>query len=94
MIEIQLSEQAPKIAETISKRLHRIKNKENCSLGLQLSYRENSTIFDLNKVQLINFDDYYIEIQQINNSSCYLNYVEILEYFIMPTEDIIGSEYL
>ena len=94
IIEIHTDINAPKIGTVLAERIKDIENINECILGIQLSYHENSTLFYLNKICCINFDEYYIEIRQTNNSSCYLDYNEILEYFIVHNEDLFDRDYL
>lgn len=91
---IELHPRAPEITLNISKKLENIQNTEECAFLVKLSYYDNNTLFYLNRIDTINFDEYYIEIRQKNNSVCYLNYDLIQEYSIIPTEDIIDEGYI
>ena len=94
-MEVSLNPRAPEVTLKVQETLRNIENIEDCVLILQLSYHETSTLFYLEKVKLINFDEYYLEITQTNGSACYLNYNYILEYCIVPKDDLLdfGADY-
>lgn len=85
---------APKIANTIGERLNQIKDHTDIVFGVQLSYHDHTTLFYLEKVVMINFDESYIGIIQTNNSTCYLSYNEIYEYFIINKDDVFDGDYI
>ena len=56
-------------------------------LSLQLDYRENSTCIYLDKVECVNFEEYWLSITLKNNSKMYFNYINILEYSIVNAKE-------
>jgi len=80
---------APDIALKIKDTIDRLKSPEKFVLSLQLDYRDNNTLFYLNKVNQINFDKNWIEIEQKNNSHAFLDYRFILEYCVINAEDVL-----
>ena len=82
--------EAPKVAEKIEKVVNELDKPDDYALSLQLSYRDNNTIFYLDKVESINFSKDYLMIKQKNNTHSFFYYENILEYGVINTEDIIN----
>ena len=93
---VKLHPEAPDIALKLEERLNNIENIEDCVLVIQLSYREANTLFYLEKIDYINFEEYFIEIVQMNNNVCFLDYTQILEYAILNADDLmdLGVDYV
>ena len=88
-MEIEFNIRAPEISLKIKESLETLLDEvENCIMVVQLDYRDNNTNFYLNKIQCINFDEYWMEITYKNNSKMFLNYVNILEYSIVNGEEL------
>ena len=87
-MNINLNPRAPEITLPLTEQLRNIENITEIAFVVKVSYHESHTIFYLKKVKSISFEEYYIEIQQNNNSVCYLNYDYIQEYSIINTDDI------
>ena len=77
------------IGYQIKEKLEGITELENYVLSLQLDYRENNTLFYLEKINEIIFEKDMLIINQKNNTTVYLFYDFILEYCIIKSEDII-----
>lgn len=56
--------------------------------AIQLSYRENHTIYHLKDISTINFRENYIEIRHSNGSCNYFSYDDIREYHIINADDL------
>lgn len=89
MLTTKLHIHSPSIALNLEELIGRIENLEDCILVIQLDYRDTNTIFNLDKVSYINFDEDYIEIRQENNNTTFLYYQNILEYNILNTNDLL-----
>lgn len=88
-MEIKFNIRAPEISLKIKESLETLLDEvENFIMIVQLDYRDNNTNFYLNKIQCINFDEYWMEITYKNNSKMFLNYVNILEYSIVNGEEL------
>lgn len=93
-VKIDIRTGAPDIAHKIYAKLVGLDfiELESTSLVIQLTYRENHSIFYLNRLSKLIFDEFFIEIEQENGSVSYLNYEEILEYNIININDLIEWE--
>lgn len=83
---------APKIGEELTKTIEGLKNQHDYVLALQLNYRENTTIFNLNELDKIIFKEDLVEIVYKNNTHVFFSYINILEYCIINKEDVIELE--
>lgn len=88
-MEVELNPRAPEITLMLSEKLKNIENTDDVAFVIKLSYYDANTVFYLKKMEKINFDEYYLEIIQKNNTSCYLDYNFIQEYNIIAAEDVI-----
>ena len=88
MINITTHFKAPLLALNIKDSIDHINNTDEYAFAIQLNYRENHTIYYLKKIQTINFDENFLEIQHKNGSSNYYNYNDISEYHIINADDI------
>jgi hypothetical protein len=91
MINVTSNLYAPNISDYIKKQIDGLNHPENYVLSLQLSYKDNNTIFYLKKVKSINFNQDYLEIEQENNNHAFFDYNYILEYCVINAEDVIDS---
>lgn len=89
MIKIEMSPNAPKIAQKIKDNIEALNNVENYVLSLQLDYRDNNTLFYFKKVTKLNFAKEWLEIVQSNNSHAFFDYKHILEYCVINAEDVL-----
>ena len=92
MVNIEIKLNAPEIGYKIEECINKLDSPENHVLSLQLDYRDNNTIFYLKKIDLIKFEEEWLEIKQENNSHAFFDYNNILEYCIINAEDIIDLE--
>lgn len=92
LITIKIHPHAPPIADKLKEDIENILNTDDVALGIQLSYHEHHDLFYLKKISLIYFNMDYLEIRHKNNTVCYLDYNEILEYCILNAEDLLERE--
>lgn len=79
---------APLLALNIKDSIDTIEKPEDYIFVIQLNYRENHTIYHLNKISAINFEENFIEIKHLNGSTNYYNYNDISEYHILNVDDL------
>lgn len=83
-MKIEFNIRAPEISLKIKESLETLLDEvENYLLIVQLNYRDNNTNFQLNELDIINFDEYWIELTYKTGSKMFLNYENILEYSIV-----------
>lgn len=80
---------APPIGEEIKNIIEGLSDVNNFVLSLQLDYRDNNTIFYLNRVQLIEFKTDMLHISQEEKSHVYISYGNIVEYAVINAEDVL-----
>lgn len=83
IIKIKFHVKAPDITLNLKESLELLDNPNDFLLSLQLDYRENNTPIYLNKVDCINFEEYWLTVTLKNHSKMYFNYINILEYSII-----------
>ena len=92
MINIHTHYNAPLLALNIKDHLTGLTTNTNnirdYLFAIQLNYRENHTIYHLNKISAINFEENFIEIKHLNGSTNYYNYNDISEYHIINADDL------
>ena len=88
MIAITNHFKAPMLALNIKDNMESIDNTNDYIFALQLSYRENHTIYYLKNISAINFEENFIEIKHVNGSCNYYNYKDISEYHIINADDL------
>jgi len=79
---------APLIASYIEESISKIDNTDNYAFAIQLSYRENHTIYYLDKINSINFERNFLRIEHNNGSCNYYDYDEINEYHVINSNDL------
>lgn len=87
IIKIKFHVKAPDITLSLKESLELLDNPDDFMLSLQLDYRENSTCIYLDKVECVNFEEYWLTITLKNNSKMYFNYINILEYSIVNAKE-------
>lgn len=85
---VDFDKEAPKIAIDIKNIIDNLQDYTNYVLFLQLDYRENSTLFFLNKVESIYFNEYMLEVKLINGSVLFFEHEYILEYSVINMDDV------
>lgn len=91
MINITTHFKAPLLALNIKDHLTGLTDNTNIEeyiFAIQLNYRETHTIYHLNKIASINFEENFLEIKHKNGSSNYYNYNDISEYHIINANDL------
>ena len=87
-IKIKFHDNAPDITLSLKESLELLDDPNKFMLTLQLDYRENNTNIHLDKVDCLNFDEYWLSITLKNHSKTYYNYINILEYSIVNASEI------
>lgn len=83
---------APSIGRQLKNIIENIDNPDDYVLSLQLDYRDNNTLFFLEKISVIEFQDTMLKITQRNNSVVFFDYENILEYCVINARDVIDME--
>lgn len=83
---------APNIGKQLKNIIENLDNPDDYVLSLQLDYRENNTLFYLEKVSIIEFQETMLKITERNNSVAFFDYNNILEYCIINASEIITVE--
>ena len=86
-IKIKFHVRAPDITLSLKESLELLDNPNDFILCLQLDYRENNTNIYLDKVECVNFEEYWLSITLENGSKMYFNYINILEYSIVNAKE-------
>lgn len=81
---------APVIAKELEKVINGLDNPEDYVLSLQFDYRDSNTLFYLEKVDVIVFNDLLIKIIQTNGSVAFFEYENIVEYCVINAKDVIN----
>ena len=88
MITVTNNLNAPYIGVHIEETITNVKNPDDYIFAIQLNYRENHTIYHLDKIESIHFEKNFLKIQHTNGSCNYYDYEEISEYHIINADDI------
>ena len=80
----------PKIGKELEKIISDLNKPDDYCLSLQLDYRDNNTLFFLDKVSQIEFKKDMLKIKQKNNSTAFLSYHNILEYCVINASEVIN----
>lgn len=81
---------APSIGKQLKNIIEKLNNPDDYVLSLQLDYRDNNTLFYLEKVSVIEFQDTMLKITQRNNSVAFFDYDNILEYCVINASNVIN----
>lgn len=82
-------DESPSIGWEIKEIVDDLPNPDSYVLSLQFDYRENNTLFYLDKVEEIYFSADMLNIRQKNKSHAFFDYKHILEYCIINAEDVL-----
>lgn len=89
MLEVKTCRDSPTVGDEIKNVIDELSNKDSYVLSLQLDYRDNNTIFYLNRLKLIEFQKDMLHILQEKCSHVFISYENILEYAVINGEDVI-----
>ena len=92
IIKIKFNTRAPEITLTLKKELELLDKPNDFLLCLQLNYREENTLIYLNKINCINFEEYWLTVTLKNNSTMFFNYNHVLEYSIVNATELKQKE--
>lgn len=87
-INIKFNNRAPEITLTLKEELELLDQPNDFLLSLQLNYREENTLIYLNKINSINFEEYWLTVTLKNNSKMFFNYNNVLEYSIVNIKEL------
>lgn len=91
MLKINSDNNSPPIGEKIKKAIENLTHPDKFVLSLQLDYHDHNTLFYLNKVNQITFNQELLEIEQ-KESVAFFSYEHILEYCVINAEDVLDLE--
>lgn len=79
---------SPQIGHDLKKVSDNLQNNKDYIFALQLTYRENHTIYYMSKLKNIIFNEGFLKINHSDGGSSYYNYDDISEYHLINAEDI------
>lgn len=88
MIKVNNDINAPCIGTHIQESIEKINNNHDYIFAIQLTYRDNHTIYYLNKINKITFERDFLKLEHNNGSCNYYNYEDITEYHVINADDI------
>ena len=88
LIEVTSTINAPYIGEHIKESIDNVDNTDEYIFAIQLNYRDNHTVYHLDRISSISFEANFLKIEHTNGSCNYYDYDEISEYHVINGDDI------